>query len=106
MVEATILFSDCGAVSNLNAQLAEGTMRRLVESCDSVPGGHAKFTASLMPNGSIEIATPEGPEGTVPVCVLRHGLKHQVTVRKACKLEVQLEQRKVNGAAGAPSDAK
>jgi hypothetical protein len=93
MVDATILFTDCANVSSNSAALAEKTMRRLVEGCDSVPGGQAQFVATLLPGGRIEISAVEGTEGTVPICVLSHQLQHQVSVSKACKMHVQMEQK-------------
>lgn len=92
-VDATILFTDCTAVSNYSASKAEKTMRRLVEGCDSIPGGQAEFIATLQPGGRIELGAVEGTAGTVPICVLKHQLTHQVQVRKACKMHVQMEQR-------------
>jgi hypothetical protein len=95
MFDATILFTDCSKVSNYSATLAEKTMRRLVEGCDSVsvPGGQAEFVATLQPGGRIEISPVEGEDGTVPICVLKHQLEHQVNVRQACKMHVQMEQK-------------
>jgi hypothetical protein len=93
MVDATILVTDCSKVSNYSASAAEKTMRRLVEDCDSVPGGHVEFVATLVPGGRIEISSVDGTDGTVPICVLRHQLQHQVAITKACKLHVQMEQK-------------
>lgn len=93
MVDATILFTDCSKVSNYSATVAEKTMRRLVEGCDNVPSGQAEFVATLLPGGRIEISAVEGAEGTVPICVLRHQLQHQVAITKACKMHVQMEQK-------------
>jgi hypothetical protein len=93
IVDSTILFTDCPAVSDMNAKLAERTMRRLVEACDSVPSGKAQFVATLVPGGRIEISAVDGTEQTVPICVLTHQLQHQVRVKQACKMQIQMEQK-------------
>ncbi len=93
MVDAAILFTDCPAVSDMNARLAERTMRRLVEGCDTVPKGKAQFIATLVPGGRIEISAAEGADDTLPICVLKHQLQHQVQVKKACKMQIQMEQK-------------
>lgn len=93
MVDATILFTDCPKVSNYSATLAEKTMRRLVEGCSDVPSGQASFIATLMPGGRIVLSPAEAAAGTVPLCVLQHELSHQVNVRQACNMHVQMEQR-------------
>jgi hypothetical protein len=93
VVDATILFTDCSAVSDMNAKLAERTMRRLVEACDAVPDGKAQFVATLVPGGRIEISAAEGASQTLPICVLKHQLQHQVNVKQACKMQIQMEQK-------------
>jgi len=93
-VDATIMFTDCGVVSNMNAQVAQKTMRQLVEACNEVPGGTAQFTATLLVDGRIELATNDGGTGTVPICVLRHELKHKVVVKKPCIMQVKMSERK------------
>jgi len=94
LIDASIVFTDCPQVSNMNAKEAQRTMYKLVEGCDSVPGGTARFVATLSPNKQIELSTPDGATGTVPVCVLKHRLTHQVAVQKPCRMEVQMEERK------------
>ena len=103
LVDATIMFTDCGVVSNMNATLAQKTMRQLVEACNEVPGGIAQFTATLLVDGRIELATGDGGLGTVPICVLHHELKHKVIVKKPCTMQVQMSERKPS--AGAKPDA-
>jgi hypothetical protein len=94
LVDATIMFTDCGVVSNMNAIRAQSTMRQLVEACNEVPGGSAQFTATLLPNGRIELANADGGFGTVPICVLHHELKHKVVVKKPCIMQVQMSERR------------
>jgi len=93
-VDATIMFTNCGKVANMNARSAQKTMRQLVEACEEVPGGAAEFTATLSPDGRIELATVDGGLGTVPLCVLRHELKHKVRVSKPCTMHVRMTERK------------
>lgn len=100
VVDATILFTDCPAVSDMNAKLAERTMRRLVEGCDAVPSGKAQFVATLVPGGRIEISAAPGADQTVPICVLKHQLQHQVKVKQACKIQIQMEQKSAGANAG------
>ena len=94
MVDATIMFTDCSVRSDMNARLAQKTMRQLVEACNEVPGGTAQFSATLNPGGRIELNTVDGGPGTVPICVLRHELKHKVVVKKPCTMQVQMTERK------------
>lgn len=98
MVDATIMFTDCSVVSNMNAKLAQKTMRQLVEACNEVPGGVAQFSATLHVDGRIELASADGGLGTVPICVLRHELKHKVVVKKPCTMQVQMTERKPGAA--------
>jgi hypothetical protein len=100
LIDATILFTDCSNVSSYSATAAQKTMRRLVEGCSEVPNGRAEFVATLKPGGRIEISEVEGASSTVPICVLKHQLEHQVKVKKACKMHVQMEQK-----APAPTNA-
>lgn len=94
LVDSTIIFTDCGTVANMNAKLAAKTMRQLVEACSEVPGGTAQFSATLLPGGRIELATPDGGVGMVPVCVLHHELKHKVIVQKPCTMQVRMSERR------------
>jgi hypothetical protein len=94
MVDATVMFTDCGVVSNMNSKLAQKTMRQLVEACNEVPGGVAQFSATLLVDGRIELSASDGGLGTVPICVLHHELKHKVVVKKPCTMQVQMTERK------------
>lgn len=93
-VDATIMFTNCGKVAKMNARSAQRTMRLLVEACEEVPGGSAEFTATLSPDGRIELAALDGGLGTVPTCVLRHELKHKVAVSKPCTMQVRMTEKK------------
>jgi hypothetical protein len=92
LVSATVVANDCGRVAKANAKLAEDAMSKLVEGCTSVPGGGARFTATLEPGGRIEIAQSSGAADVVPICVLKHELRHKVALTHACTLEVRLDE--------------
>jgi hypothetical protein len=94
LVDATILLTDCGTVSNVSAKQAEKTMRQLVEACSEVPGGTAQFTATLLPGGRVELTTPDAGLQMVPTCVLSHALTHRVVLKRACSMQVQMSERK------------
>ena len=81
----------------MNGKAAEVAMRQLITPCDKVPGGNAHFSATLIPGGRIELASPAGEtaDGVVPTCVLKHTLKHGVTLGEPCTFEVRLEERLV-----------
>jgi len=99
VVDGSIVFVDCPDSKQLNVRQAQRTIDKLVEACDSVPGGSARFMATLEPGGRIDISAPDGSEdGTVPICVLKHRLKHHMWVRKACKLEVQIQEQSMERA--------
>lgn len=95
-VSATILANDCGIVGKTYAKRAADAMHKLVEGCRSVPGGSMRFAARLLPGGRIDIlgaadAGPPQPE-VVPICILKHELRHQVPLKEACTLEVRLQE--------------
>lgn len=101
IVSATVLANECANLGKVNGKLAEDAMNRLVEGCTAIPGGSIRFVATLQPGGRIEIAPVEGQPATVPICVLKHELKHKVALQKACKLEVKLEETAIHLDAGA-----
>jgi hypothetical protein len=101
IVSATVLANECANLGKVNAKLAEDAMNRLVEGCTAIPGGSIRFVATMQPGGRIEIAPAEGQPATVPICVLKHELKHKVALQKACKLEVRLEESAIHLDAGA-----
>jgi len=93
-VEASIIFTDCPKAPVADPKSIKETMRKLVAKCTSVPGGKARFVATFEPGGQIRISPPEGQaDGTVPICVLDQGLRHQLLVVKACRMEVEMEER-------------
>lgn len=95
---ASFVVQRCPDSSKMNAKAAELAMRQLITPCDRVPGGSAHFSATLVPGGRIELASPAGEtqDGVVPTCVLKHTLKHAVTLGEPCTFEVRLEERLVS----------
>ena len=97
VVEGSVMLRECPA--KLDKKEAERTMNGLVGECDSVPGGTASFQATLLPGGRIEISAPDGSDrGTVPICVVKHALKHKLFLAKPCTLAVQIEEKSVRAA--------
>lgn len=97
VVEGSVMLKECPA--KLERKKAEKTMNDLVGDCDRVPGGTASFQATLHPGGRIEISAPDGSDqGTVPICVVKHTLKHKLFLAKPCTLAVQIEEKSVHGA--------
>jgi len=97
LVNAIILANGCQDLGKASAKAAENTMEQLVEDCTSVPGGSARFQATLQPGGRIEIAsagTRDQPD-VVPVCILKHSLLHKVPLSRPCRLDVKIEQTSV-----------
>src|SRR4051794_13517774 len=101
MVNATAVVASCPDARRMAAKTAADAINRLVEPCAKVPGGTAHFTATLLPGGKIQLASPEGKvaDGVVPTCALSHGLSHRIFLTKPCTFDVQLEERKVGAAA-------
>ena len=97
LVNASAVVNVCPDGKRMNAKLAADAIQQLVKPCAAVPGGKAHFMATLQPGGKIELTGPDGnpSDGVVPTCVLSHGLKHTVLLKKPCRFDVQLEERKV-----------
>lgn len=104
IVQSRVVAAACPDAKKANARQMESAINRLVEPCDKVPGGAAEFSATLLPNGRVQLASPAGDpaEGVVPTCVLENQLKHAIALRQPCKFIVHLEARAI---AGAPSSA-
>jgi hypothetical protein len=102
VVNATIVTNSCQTLGAESARLAERAMYDLVEGCASVPGGTARFHATLDPGGRIEITAGPGQPQVIPICVLKHSLLHKIRLVSPCGLDVDLEETRV---AVAPSRA-
>jgi hypothetical protein len=108
LVNASSVISACPDNKRMNARAAANAINHLIEPCATVPGGKAHFSATLLPGGKIELASPEGnpADGVVPTCVLKGGLHHKVKLMHACTFDVQLEERKVATPDPAPAVTK
>lgn len=108
LVSASSMVSVCPDSKRMSVKAASEAIERLVQPCASVPGGEAHFAATLLPGGRIELAAPDGntAEGVVPTCVLRNALQHRVLLRRPCRFEVRLEERKVGPAGTVDGPAK
>jgi hypothetical protein len=87
----------CPEQKRISNQQATREIEELVGPCTKVPGGAAHFSATLLPGGRIELASPSGDrdDGIVPTCVLQQAnqLRHRLRLTKACKFDVKLEER-------------
>lgn len=92
IVNATIVANGCQNLGTASAHLAERAMYDLVEGCSSVPGGTARFHATLEPGGRIEIVNGPGQPEVIPICVIKHSLLHKVRLSMPCGLDVKLEE--------------
>lgn len=92
-----VIVEACPDSKQLDSKRATREIDELVGPCKKVPGGNAHFSATLLPGGRVELASPSGDpsEGIVPTCLLQNAgqLKHKLKLAKACKFDVKLEQR-------------
>ncbi|HEY5926657.1 MAG TPA: hypothetical protein VIV11_33450 [Kofleriaceae bacterium] len=92
-----VIVEACPDSSKLDTKLANREIDELVGPCKKVPGGNAHFSATLLPGGRVELASPKGDtsEGIVPTCIVQSAqqLKHKLKLVRACKFDVKLEQR-------------
>ena len=98
MLTSMVIVDACPESKKIDSKLATKEIDELVGPCKSVPGGAAHFSATLLPGGRVELGSPSGDPngGVVPTCLLQNQkqLKHKMRLRKACKFDVKLEQRK------------
>jgi hypothetical protein len=95
VVNATIVANGCQNLGAASGRLAERAMYELVEGCTSVPGGTARFHATLQPGGRIAIAAGPGQPEVIQICVLKHSLLHKVPLTGPCGLDVKLDETSV-----------
>lgn len=94
-VDASVIFTDCPKAPIARSNDVQATLNNLVKDCDTVPAGQVRIVATLVPGGRIELSAPKGePEGVVPLCVLKHELRHRLLVVKRCHMEIQMSERK------------
>lgn len=90
-VSAIVLVNHCAALGPANARLAEKAINQLVDGCSSLPGGSVRFTATLLPGGTMQFESRGDGSELIPICALSHPLTHGVHLQKSCSLDVQLE---------------
>ena len=97
LVTSMVIVEACPDSHRLDTKLANREIDELVGPCKKIPGGNAHFSATLLPGGRVELASPSGDpgEGVVPTCIVQNAaqLKHKLKLAKACKFDVKLEQR-------------
>ena len=97
LVPSMVVVESCPDSRKLDSRVATREIEELVGPCKKVPGGVSHFSATLAPDGSIELASPTGDpnEGTVPTCVVGNAaqLRHKLRLTSPCKFDVKLEQR-------------
>jgi hypothetical protein len=91
LIDTTVVIKDCPESSKLDPAVLDRTLRKFVEGCSSVPGGSTLLSATLAPNGRIELGAPDG---MVPACMLKNPLVHQLPLKLACRTEVRVEEKK------------
>jgi hypothetical protein len=97
LVTSMVIVEACPDSHRLDTKLANREIDELVGPCKKIPGGNAHFSATLLPGGRVELASPSGDtsEGIVPTCIMQHAtqLRHKLKLAKACRFDVKLEQR-------------
>lgn len=95
LMNASVVLGTCPDGAKMDSRSANLAIQKLVEPCSKVPGGAAHFSATLLPGGRIELASPSGDTaaGMVPTCVLQNQLRHRVLLRRPCEFDVALEER-------------
>jgi hypothetical protein len=100
MVTSFVVVNECPDSPKMSSKQAAKEIDELVGPCTSVPGGGAHFSAILLPDGRVELASPAGDPsaGVVPTCVVQTAtqLRHKVKLKSPCKFDVKLEERKAH----------
>ncbi len=98
IVTSMVVVDACPASKKLDKKAATRELEALVGPCQKVPGGAAHFSATLMPDGRVELASPTGnpDEGIVPTCVLetKAAFRHKLHIAQPCRFDVKLEERR------------
>lgn len=101
MVSSSVVVEACPDSPKMNSKQAAREIEELVGPCTKVPGGAAHFSATLLPGGRVELASPSGDPaaGVVPTCLVQTlgQLKHKVQLTSPCKFDVKLEERAAGG---------
>jgi hypothetical protein len=98
VVTSSLVVEDCPAPNRVDSKRAGKEIDALVAGCQSIPGGTAHFSATLLPDGRVQFGSPAGDpaQGVIPTCLLqtKNPLRHRLRLAKPCKLDVQLEEQK------------
>jgi len=98
LVTSSVVVEACPDSKKLSSKRASREIEELVGPCTRVPGGAAHFSATLMPGGRVELASPTGDpdDGVVPTCVVQNAkqLKHKLALTNPCRFEVRLNERR------------
>ena len=97
LLTSFVVVEACPDAKKLDSKLATREIDELVGPCKSIPGGAAHFSATLLPGGRVELASPSGDpaEGIIPTCLVQKAgqLRHKIRLTQSCKFDVKLEQR-------------
>lgn len=97
LVTSMVVVGACPDSRRLDTRVANREIDELLGPCKKVPGGAAHFSATLVPGGRVELASPTGDpsEGVVPTCIVQHlgQLRHKLRLTKPCTFDVRLEER-------------
>lgn len=97
LVTSFVMVEACPDSKRIDPKAANREIDELVGPCKKVPGGAAHFSATLIPGGRVELASPSGDPtlGVVPTCLLQNQgqLKHKLRLTQRCKFDVKLEER-------------
>ncbi len=97
LVTSFVIVEACPDSRRLDPKAANREIDELVGPCKKVPGGAAHFSATLIPGGRVELASPSGDPtlGVVPTCLVQNQgqLKHKLRLTQRCKFDVKLEER-------------
>jgi hypothetical protein len=98
IVTSMVVVDACPSSKKIDRKAATKEIEALVGPCQKVPGGAAHFSATLLPDGRVELASPSGnpDEGIVPTCVLetKAAFRHKLRVAQPCRFDVKLEERR------------
>ena len=87
----------CPQSKKIDPKRATKEIEELIGPCTTIPGGKAHFSATLLPDGRVELASPTGDpsRGVVPTCLLQSQsqLRHRLRLTKSCRFDVTLDER-------------
>ncbi|MEJ7600916.1 MAG: hypothetical protein WKG01_23625 [Kofleriaceae bacterium] len=97
MVTSIVVLDECPDAKHLDSKRTSREIQELIGPCTRVPGGGAHFSATLSPDGRVELASPSGDPGggVVPTCVVQQlkQLRHKLALKSPCRFDVILDER-------------